>query len=255
MSETPIRKKIARRMAIASLGLLFLPLGANALYHVQKGGPSNYWDADWSSAGILPAPTSHQPAMVRVFAARTGRWKGIFAVHTWIVVKPRGARSYQRFDKVGWGSPIRVNNYPPDARWYSNTPRMIYAADGRQAEQLIPKLIAGVERYKFSRSGDYSIWPGPNSNTFTSCVLAGIPEMAAVLPPTAIGKNFPCEDRWFILERTVGGIHVSLRGLLGVRAGWRDGLEVNILGAVIGADFRRPALKLPGFGRIGMNAA
>ena len=44
MSETPIRKKIARRMAIPLFGLLFLPLGAAALYHVQKGGPSNYWD-------------------------------------------------------------------------------------------------------------------------------------------------------------------------------------------------------------------
>jgi hypothetical protein len=28
-----------------------------------------------------------------VFAARTVRWRGIFAVHTWVVVKEKGARS------------------------------------------------------------------------------------------------------------------------------------------------------------------
>ena len=37
----------------------------------------------------------------------------------------------------------------------------------------------------------------------------------------------------------------------GVTLGWTEGIEVNILGAVAGLDIRRPALKLPGFGRIG----
>jgi hypothetical protein len=34
-----------------------------------------------------------------------------------------------------------------------------------------------------------------------------------------------------------------------------EGLEVNFLGLVTGLDFRRPALKLPGWGRIGMALA
>ena len=33
--------------------------------------------------------------------------------------------------------------------------------------------------------------------------------------------------------------------------GWVEGIEVNVLGLVTGIDIRRPALKLPGFGRIG----
>ena len=41
-------------------------------------------------------------------------------------------------------------------------------------------------------------------------------------------------------------------GLLGVKAGWVEGLEVNFLGLVAGFDFREPALKLPAFGRIGL---
>jgi hypothetical protein len=37
---------------------------------------------------------------------------------------------------------------------------------------------------------------------------------------------------------------------------WRggEGIEINFLGAVIGIDLRRPALKLPGLGRIGFNS-
>ena len=37
---------------------------------------------------------------------------------------------------------------------------------------------------------------------------------------------------------------------LGVIAGWEEGLEVNVLGLVAGIDFRNPALKLPGIGRV-----
>ena len=43
-------------------------------------------------------------------------------------------------------------------------------------------------------------------------------------------------------------------GYLGLTIGWVEGLEVNFLGAVLGLDIRRPALKLPGIGRLGMMA-
>jgi hypothetical protein len=42
---------------------------------------------------------------------------------------------------------------------------------------------------------------------------------------------------------------------MGLTIGWVEGLEVNFLGAVVGADIRRPALKFPGIGRLGMTAA
>ena len=38
----------------------------------------------------------------------------------------------------------------------------------------------------------------------------------------------------------------------GLTLGWVEGVEVNILGAVAGLDIRRPAVKLPGFGRVGI---
>jgi hypothetical protein len=46
-------------------------------------------------------------------------------------------------------------------------------------------------------------------------------------------------------------VQVSLVGLLGLTLGMREGVEVNLLGLVVGLDFIHPALKLPGIGRIG----
>jgi hypothetical protein len=34
-----------------------------------------------------------------------------------------------------------------------------------------------------------------------------------------------------------------------------EGLELNVLGLVAGFDFRHPAIKLPGYGRVGFAAA
>lgn len=40
------------------------------------------------------------------------------------------------------------------------------------------------------------------------------------------------------------GVYVSLAGYVGITAGWVEGFELNFLGAVLGFDVRRPALKL-----------
>ena len=50
------------------------------------------------------------------------------------------------------------------------------------------------------------------------------------------------------------GIRLSLRGYAGLTLGWVEGVEINLLGAVAGFDLRRPALKLPGWGRLGLPA-
>ena len=51
--------------------------------------------------------------MIRVFAARTVRWRGIFAVHAWIVVKEKANANYSRYDYTAWGEPIRTNGFAP----------------------------------------------------------------------------------------------------------------------------------------------
>src|SRR4029077_10633237 len=147
--------------------------------------------ADRSSAGLLPNASEHPDALIRVFAARTVRWRGIFAVHPWIVVKERGTSRYSRYDYTAWGEPIRVDGFAPDGRWFGAVPETVVSVDGGRAAPLIPKIRAVVESYRFRAYGDYSPWPGPNSNTFVQAALDSVPELWAVLPPTAIGKDFP----------------------------------------------------------------
>ena len=46
---------------------------------------------------------------------------------------------------------------------------------------------------------------------------------------------------------------ISLGGYLGATVGWVEGIELNVFGGVIGVDIRRPALKFPGLGRLGIS--
>ena len=41
--------------------------------------------------------------------------------------------------------------------------------------------------------------------------------------------------------------------LIGAKLGWVEGVEFNFFGLVAGLDLRHPALKLPGFGRVGID--
>ena len=211
-----------------------------------------WWSADRSSAGLLPPAARNPDAVVRIYAARTVSWRGIVAVHSWIVLKDAGAATYQRWDLTAWGDPIRLNGFDPDGRWFGQAPQLVYAADGDAAANLIPRMRAAIETYRFRHRGDYHAWPGPNSNTFVAAVMAAVPEIDAALPPTAIGKDYPVDGRWIALTPSRTGVRLTVGGYAGLTVGWVEGFELNLFGGVIGFDIRRPALKLPGAGRIGL---
>jgi hypothetical protein len=242
------------RALLVILGLFLFPLGAHALWWSLRGDVAASWrSADWSSAKLLPQASEAPQAIVAVYAARVGRWRGIFAHHTWIVVKEPGARHYTRYDKVGWGSPVRTNGWIADGRWFGNAPQPIVLIEGGTAERLIPQIRQAVASYPYRTAGDYNAWPGPNSNTFVAHVMRQVPELDAALPPTAIGKGWQPFRDMVGLTPSRTGVQISLGGYAGLAIGWVEGLEVDFLGLVAGLDFRRPALKLPGWGRIGMD--
>ena len=120
---------------------------------------------------------------------------------------------------------------------------------------MIPLIRQAVRQYAYPNIGDYRVWPGPNSNTFVAAIIAAVPGMRAALPSTAIGKDFPFDRRWIGRTPSRTGVRVNLGGYFGFSVGWVEGLEINVLGAVAGIDMRRPALKLPGIGRLGMLTA
>ena len=224
-----------------------VPLGISALrYRLQDDGVG-WQTADRSSTRMLAPASEHPGAVVRVFAARTVRWRGIFAVHCWIVVKPKGAGDYTRYDYTAWGEPVRVNGFVPDGRWFGRDPVLVFAADGDQAAGMIPRMQAAIAAYSFRRLGDYRAWPGPNSNTFVAAVMESVPEARVDLPPTAIGKDFPYDGRWLRLTPSRTGVRLTLGGYGGVTLGWVEGIEINVLGLVAGVD-RTLGIKLPGLG-------
>jgi hypothetical protein len=254
-TSRPSLRRLPRKLIVLSLLALFLlPIAARAAFYAYERSPSDYRTADWSSTGSLPRATAAPEARVLILSGRTGGWKGVFAVHSWIVLKPENATQWQRYDVVGWGEPLRENFRAPDGRWFGDRPHIVADIRGSQAETLIPKIKAAIKDYKYAQMGDYRIWPGPNSNTFVATVLRSVPEMAVVMPPNAVGRDF---RPWPYLGWTDSGtgIEASLWGLLGFKLAWVEGVEFNFLGLVAGFDIRNPGLKLPGFGRIGFEGA
>ena len=248
---TDSTRSTARRLWLCVLVLFLIPLATHAAWQWHRGWPRNWSGADWSSTGEL-APASTRPeAMLRIYAARVGNWRGIFAHHTWIVVKEPGAARYRRYDVVGWGRPVRENGWPPDGRWYGNPPELLIAVNGPTAAEMIIRVDRAIARYPFDDYGHYAAWPGPNSNSFTQYVLTAVPELALALPPTAIGKDYRSDGAIFGATPSGTGVQLSLWGCFAVTLAWVEGIEVNLLGLVAGIDLRHPALKLPGWGRIG----
>ena len=245
-------RRLSRFIATFVIVLILLPIAAGTALTYSQGWPSSWRSADWSSSGMLPAASADRDAVVYVMAARSGRWKGIFAVHHWLVLKPANG-PYERYDVVGWGSPVRRDHRAADARWYSSEPHIVHEVRGAEAEALIPKLRAAVAAYPWREYGDYQVWPGPNSNSFVAHIARSVPELGVELDPAGIGKD------WLGPGLQVGrmpsgtGWQVSLHGLIGAGASWREGVELHFLGATIGVDFDQPAIKLPALGRIGLS--
>jgi len=216
----------------------------------SRGGPTHWSQWDRNVASRLGDATAHPEARILLMSGRTRGWKGALAVHSWIVIKHENDRSWSRYDVAGWGTPVRLNWWPPDL-WFGERGQVVVDIVGPRAQALLPRVDAAIRSYQYSNEGDYRIWPGPNSNTFVASLLRSIPEAEAILPPNAIGRDF---RPWPYLGLTDSGtgVEASLWGLLGVKLGWVEGVEINVLGLVAGLDLRDPGIKLPAFGHIGL---
>jgi hypothetical protein len=241
------------RLLLLFLILIVVPLlvSVGLVYNAR----AEHWSrARWDSAQLAPEPREHPEAIVQVYAARTWGWKGAFAVHSWIAFKREGAPAYDRYDVVGWGvgrgaPAVRRNLRPPDGRWAGSDPELVAELRGEAAAAAIPKVEDAIARYPFRDR--YLTWPGPNSNTFVAWIAREVPELGVALPSTAIGKDFLPGGQLVAWAPSGTGFQLSLGGLLGVTLARGEGLEVNLLGLVVGLDPSGPALKLPGLGRLG----
>jgi hypothetical protein len=230
--------KILRRILILIL-LIFLGVATLLLgpgFYLLSGRASLY--GDWSnasrhSAGIAPSPTETSEAIVQVYAARAFRWRGAFAVHTWI--------------ENGEGA-IQTHQNAPDRHWYGAKPELLADLRGEKASRAIKKITKSIAAYPYK--GQYRSWPGPNSNTFTAHILRDVPELQVDFPPTAIGKDFLGPTTLFARAPSGRGFQFSVFGLLGALISVEEGIEFNLMGLSFGLDPGELALRLPGFGLV-----
>ncbi len=219
--------------------------------------PSAVQAQDWRTAsrepvGWAPLPSAYDGAVVQVYSAPAVRWRGKFADHTWIAIKPKGAAYYTRYEVMGFylrrnSSAIRVSETEtPDQRWYGSEPKLLRDLRGPEAEAVVAAVPKAVESYPYPNT--YVVWPGPNSNTFIAHIAREIPDLRLTMPGNAIGKDF---TGWkFITTSPSGtGLQISLGGALGLMLAADEGLEINVLGLVIGANPRNMSLTLPSVGR------
>ena len=231
---------------------------APVLWRVSMGSanPFRHWsEARWDSAGLAPDPATTPDAVVQVYAARAWGWKGIFAVHTWLIMKREGAARYDRYEVVGWGvrhgrPAVRRDMRAIDGYWAGNLPHIVVDRRGPEVEALIDRIEAAIETYPYP--DQYRSWPGPNSNTFIAHIARSVPELALELPPTAIGKDYLANGNLFASTPSGTGYQMSVLGLLGLSLGRDEGLELNLLGLTLGIDPLDVAIKLPAVGRIGL---
>ncbi len=215
---------------------------------------SDWRTASRESAGIAPNPKDVHEAIVQVYAARAYSWRGAFGVHAWVSVKPEGADEYTVYQVIGWrvrhgGSAVVIAKDVPDRHWFGAAPELLVHKQGAGVNELIEQIDAAARNYPYPDI--YTIYPGPNSNSFISWIARQVPDLRLDLPPTAIGKDYLGHSTFAGRAASGTGYQISLFGLLGVTAAVEEGLEINIAGLTFGVDFNDFNLKLPGFGRVG----
>ncbi|PMR71763.1 DUF3750 domain-containing protein [Billgrantia endophytica] len=238
------------------IAVILALLGGGPLFMWWLGDidPRGDWrNADRTSAGLAPDLERTPDAVVQVYSARAFGWRGIFAVHAWVVTKPKGAVEYTVHQVTGWGRPtLSSRTGIPDRAWFGSPPEVHATLCGAPAEQAIEQIEEALPHYPYQDR--YRAWPGPNSNTFVAWLIREVPALAVSLPPTAIGKDY-LGDRIVAPSPGGTGFQVSLGGYIGGTAGVRDGVEVHLGGLVVGIDPGTLGAKLPGVGTLSLLGA
>lgn len=165
------------------------------LFGLLSGCTNTNWrEASREPAGIAANPITDKRAVIEVYAADAFSWRGWFAVHTWLAIKPEGAAEYTVYEVVGWrvrsGLPAlrEYQTATPDRYWYGAKPEKVLSIQGSKASDLIPQITAAIARYPWAN--EYTLFPGPNSNTFPQWVGLQVPEMGLKLPFRALGSGY-----------------------------------------------------------------
>lgn len=210
----------------------------------------DYRTASRESAQLAPDPKITKEAVIQAYGARAFNWRGAFGIHCWIAVKPKNADEYIVYQLIGWNiyhgkSMVDIRNDIPDRSWFNQKPKIILDIRGEEAQKLIPQIQKAAEIYPYTKK--YTLWPGPNSNSFIAHIGRNVPDLGLTLPAAALGKDFLGENKFFAKTPSATGYQFSLYGLLGIALAKKEGIEINILGLNYGIRFQPFGIIFPGF--------
>ncbi len=160
---------------------------------LATGCAGDWRTASRESAGMAPPAASTYEAVIQVYGAPIWGWRGWFAIHPWIAMKPEGADRYTVYEVIGWRlrrgqTVVRIAEDIPDRYWYGERPTLLLDRRGEEAGRLIPMVDQAARDYPWP--DDYRAFPGPNSNTFPAWIARQVPELGLALPLRAIGKRY-----------------------------------------------------------------
>lgn len=173
-----------RPLKVATLALLCLLTACST---------GSWREASRASAQIAPDPEQTPEAVIQVYGADAWGWRGLFAIHTWIAVKPTNAQNYTVLEVIGWraknGLPVlRVEQDLPDRYWFGSEPELLLDKRGPELDAMIEKILKTAQTYPWAN--EYQVFPGPNSNTFPAWIAQKVPELGLELPFRAIGSGW-----------------------------------------------------------------
>jgi len=185
--KAPLAIRILRYFIYIFILIVFVP----AIYSILSllfTGPVHY-----QSAKIAPFPDEHKEAVLQVYGAKLYGIRGLVGIHTWVSTKEESAQQYMVHQVVGWRhqrghSALEIKEDFPDRHWYGNKPFLIHDVRGETAKNFIKRLNHEITSYP--HANEYTLLPGPNSNSFTAWVGLVLPELKLELPMRAIGKNW-----------------------------------------------------------------
>lgn len=156
-------------------------------------GNKDWKAASRESAGIAPTPQQTREAVLQVYGASAWGWRGWFAIHTWIAAKRTNEDAYTVYEVIGWrerhGLPVvRIDKDIPDRYWFGERPQLLKEHRGPGVDSLIDRINQAARDYPWQTT--YTVFPGPNSNTFTAWISNKVPELELELPFSAIGSGY-----------------------------------------------------------------
>ena len=149
------------------------------------------------SHALMPAAVTTElageGAAVQIYGANVWGVRGRFAIHTWIATRAQDETTFTIHQIIGWklrrdGTALDVSWGDPKRDWYRSPPILLHEVMGDEALSLVTDVRRAINTYPYADT--YTMWPGPDSNSFTEWVALEVPALALVLPFKSIGKSW-----------------------------------------------------------------